>query len=87
MAPPDYYVNITEEFEQKQEAARQHKSQYGDFLEKQFGVSDWHERLRAVNQMRGFQAGCRYAEAFRVVQTWPNHKAFRLLPPVQFGPS
>ena len=38
-----------------------------------------------VNKLRGFQCGCKYAEAFRVVKTWPNQKAYRLLPPVQLG--
>ena len=85
MAPPDYYVDITEEFEQKLEAFHQHESQHGDFLEKQFGIKDWFEYVTVTNKMRGFQCGCKYAEAFRVVQTWPNHKAYRLLPPVQFA--
>jgi LmbE family N-acetylglucosaminyl deacetylase len=86
VAPPDHYVDITQEFEQKVLAFRQHESQHGDFLEKQFGVKDWFEYLEVLNKMRGFQSGCKYAEAFRVVQTWPNHKAYRLLPPVQLGP-
>jgi len=84
VAPPDHYVDITQEFEQKLEAFRQHESQHGDFLEKQFGVKNWFEYLEVLNKMRGFQCGCKYAEAFRVVQTWPNHKAYRLLPPVQY---
>jgi LmbE family N-acetylglucosaminyl deacetylase len=83
--PPDHYVDITLEFEQKLEAFRQHRSQHTDFLEKQFGVSDMIESIRAVNMVRGSQCGCQYAEAFRVVQTWPNHTACRLLPPVQSG--
>ncbi len=86
VAPPDHYVDISQEFEQKKLAFEQHESQHGDFLEKQFGVKDWFEYLEVLNKMRGFQCGCKYAEAFRVVQTWPNHKAYRLLPPVQYGP-
>ena len=43
------------------------------------------EAMEIVNKLRGFQCGCNYAEAFRVVQTWPNHKPYRLLPPVQLG--
>jgi LmbE family N-acetylglucosaminyl deacetylase len=85
VAPPDHYVDITHEFEQKIEAFKQHASQHGDFLEKQFGVKDWFEYVEVLNKMRGFQCGCKYAEAFRIVQTWPNHKPYRLLPPVQFG--
>ena len=81
--PPDHYVDISQEFEQKLEAFRQHASQYGDFIGKQFGVQNYFEVVEAVNRMRGFQCGCQYAEAFRVVQTWPNHQAYRLLPPVQ----
>jgi LmbE family N-acetylglucosaminyl deacetylase len=84
VAPPDHYVDISQEFEQKCLAFRQHASQHGDFLEKQFGFKDWFEYVEIVNKMRGFQCGCKYAEAFRVVQTWPNQKACRLLPPVQF---
>jgi N-acetylglucosamine malate deacetylase 1 len=86
VAPPDHYVDITQEYDQKLEAFRQHESQHGDFLEKQFGVKDWFEYVHVLNKLRGFQCGCKYAEAFRVVQTWPNHKAYRLLPPVQYGP-
>lgn len=85
-APPDHYVDISEEFEQKLEAFRQHESQHADYLQKEFGVTDWFEVVNVVNKLRGFQSGCRYAEAFRVVQTWPNHRAYRLLPPVQLGP-
>jgi LmbE family N-acetylglucosaminyl deacetylase len=85
VAPPDYYVDITQEFEQKLQAFRQHESQHGDFLEKQFGVSNWFDYVDAVNRLRGFQSGCKYAEAFRMVQTWPNQKAYRLLPPVQYS--
>ncbi|NLB51215.1 MAG: PIG-L family deacetylase [Clostridiaceae bacterium] len=86
VAPPDHYVDISEEYEQKVLAFSQHESQHGDYLEKQFGVKDYFEYIEIVNKLRGFQSGCRYAEAFRVAQTWPNHKAYRLLPPVQFGP-
>lgn len=82
-APPDYYVDITDEFEQKIAAFHCHESQHGDYLEKQFGVKDWFEYVEVVNKMRGFQCGCKYAEAFRIVNTWPNQKAYRLLPPVQ----
>jgi LmbE family N-acetylglucosaminyl deacetylase len=85
VAKPDHYVDITEEYEQKLKAFRQHESQHGDFLEKQFGVKDWFEYVEVLNKLRGFQSGCKYAEAFRVVQTWPNHKPYRLLPPVQFS--
>ena len=85
VAPPDYYVDITEEFDQKIEAFRQHRSQHGDFLEKQFGIRDWFEYVEVTNKMRGFQCGCKYAEAFRVVQTWPNQKPCRLLPPVEYA--
>ena len=86
VAPPTHYVDITEEFEQKLEAFRKHESQHGDFLEKQFGVSNWFDYVDAVNKLRGFQSGSKYAEAFRMVQTWPNQKTYRLLPPVQYGP-
>ncbi|HQN04689.1 MAG TPA: PIG-L family deacetylase [Anaerolineaceae bacterium] len=85
VAPPDHYVDISEEFDQKLHAFSQHVSQHGDFLEKQYGVKDWNDYMSTVNKLRGFQCGCKYAEAFRVVQTWPNHRAYRLLPPVQFG--
>jgi len=86
VAPPDHYVDITDEFEQKLEAFKQHESQHGDYLEKEFGVSNFFEVIEVVNKLRGFQSGCKYAEAFRVVQTWPNHRSYRMLPPVQDGP-
>lgn len=84
VAPPDYYVDITDEFEQKLNAFRCHESQHGDFLEKQFGIKDWLEYVEVTNKLRGFQCGCKYAEAFRIVNTWPNQKPYRLLPPVQY---
>lgn len=84
--PPTEYVDITAEYEQKLEAFRQHESQHGDFLEKQFGVANWFDYLEALGKLRGFQCGCKYAEAFRLPLTWPNPKTYRLLPPVQFGP-
>ena len=84
LAPPDHYVDISQEFEQKMKAFKKHESQHGDFLEKQFGVKDWFEYVEVLNKLRGFQCGCKYAEAFRVVQTWPNHKTYRMLPPVQY---
>ncbi len=86
VSPPDYYVDITNEFEQKIAAFKCHESQHGDFLEKQFGIKNWFEYVEITNKMRGFQCGCKYAEAFRIEKTWPNQKAFRLLPPVQFDP-
>ena len=85
VAPPDHFVDISEEFEQKLLAFRQHESQHSEWLKNEFGVADWFDALETVNKLRGFQCGCKYAEAFRVVQTWPNHKPYRLLPPVQFG--
>lgn len=84
--PADYYVDITQEFQQKLEAFRCHESQHGDFLEKQFGVSDWFSYLEALGRLRGFQCGAKYAETFRIAPTWPNQKTYRLLPPIQFGP-
>lgn len=83
VSPPDYYVDITAEFDQKLKAFSMHASQHGDFLEKQFGIKDWFEYVEVTNKMRGFQCGCKYAEAFRIVNTWPNQKPRRLLPPVQ----
>lgn len=85
VADPDHYVDITEEFDQKMSAFRCHESQHGDFLEKQFGVSNWFDYLDALGKLRGFQCGAKYAESFRVAPTWPNPKAYRLLPPVQAG--
>lgn len=85
VAPPDYYVDITQEFDQKIEAFKQHESQHGDYLEKQFGIKDWFEYVEVINKLRGFQCGCKYAEAFTMVKTWPNQKSYRLLPPVQEG--
>ena len=38
VAPPDHYVDITQEFDQKLEAFRKHESQHGDFLEKPLAV-------------------------------------------------
>lgn len=83
--PPTDWVDISEEWDQRMRAFEQHESQHGDYLQKQYGVTNWYDYVEAVAKLRGFQCGCRYAEAFRLALTWPNPKPYRLLPPVQYS--
>ena len=68
---PDYYVDITDEMDQKLAMWNCHKSQ---------GASDWSgdmwgsdplDGMLHGNGLMGFQIGCKYAEAFQLSKSWP----------------
>jgi len=62
-AEVNYYVDISAQFQQKEDACRQHTSQV---------QAKYHELIlkgaRALAEYRGCQSGCEYAEAFDAVK-------------------
>ena len=65
---PEVYVDTTSVFETKVEMFEKHASQcqWMDYLFE----SDMRRSLEIQDSFRGFQAGCRYAEAFRTSNRW-----------------
>jgi len=68
---PEFYVDVTELWDKKSVMIGCHKSQQSWMLD-QYGVT--HEEFVRVHSMfRGFQAGCRYAEAFKKPKFFPGN--------------
>ena len=67
---PEFYVDITEQWETKAAMIACHKSQES-WMINQYGVSCV-EFGQTQSRFRGFQAGCRYAEAFRRPKFFPG---------------
>lgn len=61
----NYYVDITEQFDVKIAASMAHKSQIDKYLNHGFDVR---ENLTTMAKYRGTQAGCEYAEAFKIIK-------------------
>lgn len=59
---PQVYVDISEFIEQKLQALRCHTSQYAKYGE------DWIEAIESRCRLRGFEIGCKYAEAFEAAR-------------------
>ena len=59
---PQVYVDVSDFIGQKLEALRRHASQYAKYGE------DWIEAVESRCRLRGFEIGCRYAEAFEAVR-------------------
>ncbi len=75
---PEVYVDITHEFDRKVLALSCHKSQIswmGEFEDQEFI-----DTCRIMNEFRGLQAGCKYAEAFSAFRLHGVMPDFRLLP-------
>jgi len=78
---PEVFVDITPTFEKKVEMVRQHASQ-GKWMTAHLGCSL--ETLPEVAaRFRGFQAGCRMAEAFRPSYRWGRMLTRHYLPGCQ----
>ncbi|KJJ84939.1 LmbE family protein [Candidatus Omnitrophus magneticus] len=60
---PNYYVDISEHFDKKIEILKQYK---GEIAEHPFPRSE--ESVRSLAILRGSEAGCKYAEAYRAVK-------------------
>ena len=67
---PEFYVDITAQWEAKAAMIACHKSQESWMID-QYGVSCV-EFGQTQSRLRGFQAGCRYAECFRRPKFFPG---------------
>jgi len=68
---PDLYVDITSFWEEKKRMLACHESQQG-WMVAQYGITH-EEFIKTQAMFRGFQAGCRYAEAFKVPKFFPGN--------------
>jgi len=59
---PQIYVDISDFLAQKLEALRRHASQYAKYGE------DWIDAIESRCRLRGFEIGCKYAEAFEAAR-------------------
>lgn len=75
---PLEYVDISESLGQKLKMLKHHKSQL-KFLEEHFGIKVL-EMVQVQAQFRGYQAGVKYAEGFRLVPRWGAVPVKRVLP-------
>ena len=80
---PDYYVDISEEFETKLDMWKTHESQHGEWCEDCFGCDVTAGMIRQCEQ-HAYEtgSGIKYAEAFQLCKTWPIGAAepHKLLP-------
>ena len=75
---PEAYVDITAEMEIKLRALECHKSQYAWM--NTFQIHNFNDHCRILSELRGLQAGCRYAEGFRAFRIHGFMPDFKLLP-------
>jgi LmbE family N-acetylglucosaminyl deacetylase len=67
---PEFYIDITDFMDTKRDMIECHKSQEKWMID-QYGVSCV-EFGNVQSRLRGFQAGCRYAECFRIPKFFPG---------------
>jgi len=67
---PEFYVDITKQWDKKAAMIGCHKSQQSNMMDL-YGVTH-EEFIRIQSMFRGFQAGCKYAEAFRKPKFFPG---------------
>jgi LmbE family N-acetylglucosaminyl deacetylase len=76
---PEVYVDIAEQWHAKERMIRCHRSQE-EWLKDQYGAS-LVDNAEVQSRFRGYQAGCKYAEAFRKPKFFPQTtKPLQLLP-------
>jgi LmbE family N-acetylglucosaminyl deacetylase len=75
---PEVYVDISDVFATKQQMLACHESQ-NSWISDIFDA-DLTGMMEIQSRFRGFQAGVRYAEGFRALETWPRAMNFDLLP-------
>jgi LmbE family N-acetylglucosaminyl deacetylase len=75
---PEVYVDVSGYFETKKAMLACHESQNA-WIDDMFGT-DIAGMMEIQTRFRGLQAGCRYAEGFRALETFPRAPDFRLLP-------
>lgn len=76
---PEVYVDVTSTYETKKKMLACHESQRA-WINDIFDGASIEDILEVQTRFRGFQAGVRYAEAFRANETWPRAADFRALP-------
>ncbi|MCE5199208.1 MAG: PIG-L family deacetylase [Armatimonadota bacterium] len=68
---PEFYIDISDYWDTKEAMIACHKSQ-DSWMVDQYGVSTV-EFGKTASRYRGFQAGCKYAEAFRKPKFFPGN--------------
>ncbi|MEZ4500545.1 MAG: PIG-L deacetylase family protein [Thermomicrobiales bacterium] len=76
---PEVYVDISSTFAIKQQMLAAHVSQNA-WISDIFEGSSIGGMMETQSRFRGLQAGYRYAEGFRALETWPRAADFSLLP-------
>jgi LmbE family N-acetylglucosaminyl deacetylase len=75
---PELYVDISDVWDAKKAMLEEHQSQ-AEHLRRSFGI-EYAEFMEVQARQRGVEAGCRLAEAFREVKTFPVTGSASLLP-------
>jgi LmbE family N-acetylglucosaminyl deacetylase len=75
---PQYYVDVSEQFDAKRRMLSCHQSQSA-WLQNQYDMS-YLEFIDYIGRYRGLQCGVKYAECFQVSPTWPKRCQAALLP-------
>lgn len=76
---PEVYVDVTDTFETKRQMLACHKSQNA-WISDVFEGRSIAQMMEVQTAFRGLQAGVRYAEGFRALETFPRARDYRLLP-------
>jgi len=77
---PEFYVDTTDHWEEKKRMVLCHESQEA-WCQDQYGVS-LVDNAEVQSRFRGYQAGCRHAEAFRKPRFFPQKTAAQGLLPI-----
>jgi LmbE family N-acetylglucosaminyl deacetylase len=75
---PEFYVDVTSVMDLKDKMLSSHVSQIA-WTAHVFDTA-FTENMYAHARFRGYQAGCKYAEGFKLLPTWPRTGDMRLLP-------
>ena len=76
---PEVYVDVSATFETKQRMLACHVSQDA-WIRDIYAGTDLAAFMEVQTRFRGMQAGVRYAEGFRALETWPRASTYELLP-------
>jgi LmbE family N-acetylglucosaminyl deacetylase len=76
---PEVYVDVSDTYETKREMLACHKSQNA-WINDVFEGRNIAQMMEVQTAFRGLQAGVRYAEGFRALETFPRARSYSLLP-------
>jgi LmbE family N-acetylglucosaminyl deacetylase len=76
---PEVYVDVSDTYETKREMLACHKSQNA-WINDVFEGRNIAQMMEVQTAFRGLQAGVRYAEGFRALETFPRARNYSLLP-------